>query len=134
MSGHSPLPEPDQAHDGKQPVKTWMLVVSALLVAVSAFMCLWMVASAPAFGEMFAGFGADLPTLTRLVLATSKFTPVLILLTLVPFWPILRNRHDLPDAIRHFWYVVAGFVVTWVVLGVFVAGIYLPIIKMGSVV
>lgn len=117
-----------------QPVKTWVLVVSSLLVALSIVTYVWMIVSAPAFKELFAGFGTELPTLTKLVLAGYQFTPVILLLVLVPYWKLLRNRHHLVDAKRYFRRVIVGFVVAYFIASIFVVGIYMPVFEMGSVV
>ncbi|MEM9335708.1 MAG: hypothetical protein AAGA33_12740 [Pseudomonadota bacterium] len=118
-----------------KPVKVWMLAVSSVLVLLTVASYAWILAAVPAFIDLYAGFGTELPTLTRLVLSYSRFTIPLALIAILPLISILRYRRTgSTNTSRNFWQVVLGFAISQCIGGITVAGLYLPILAMGQVV
>lgn len=115
------------------PVKRWMLIVGPVLLFLSALNYLTMFFQAPRFVELFAGFGADLPMLTGIVLTTSPYFGVLILIGLVPCIKLF-NTSDGARASKSLMWIAAGFGASLILLGIWVTAMYLPIFQMGSVV
>lgn len=129
------LPEEKSLADEHGPIKTWVLVLSTLLVAFSLVVYAIILVAAPSFGELFAGFGATLPKLTTLVLDYSKFAVVLCLIGVVPLVSMWRYRlSGSPSASRDFRLVIASFGISLIVCGISFIGVYLPVLEIGAVV
>ena len=134
MSLMIPMPaDVDNNGASPPPVKRWMLIVGPVLLFLSALNYLMMFFQVPRFTALFAGFGAELPTLTRIVLTISPYLGVLILIGLVPCIQLFRTN-DGARASKSLMWIVAGFGASLTVLGIWVAAMYLPIFQMGSVI
>ena len=115
-------------------VPTWKLVVSFLLVVSSAVTYAFMFFAGEAFEELFVGFGAELPLVTKIALSMSGYIWLLLLFVLVPFVRLWNGRKAAStNDSRLFSYVIAGFVLSVALLFFFQIGVYMPILKMGSV-
>jgi hypothetical protein len=127
------LPEEDPLDYKPGPVKTWMLLLSTLMVLSSLAIYATIIVVIPPFGDLFAEFGATLPILTMLVLNYSKYSVALVLIGVVPLASMWRYRlSGSPSANRDFRWVVTGFGISMVVLGIAVIGVYLPVFMMGA--
>ena len=127
------LPEEDPLDYKPGPVKTWVLLLSTLLVVWSLAIYAAILVVIPSFGDLFADFGATLPTLTTLVLDYSKYSVALVLIGVVPLASMWRYRlSGSPSANRDFRWVITGFGISMLVLGITVTGVYLPVFKMGA--
>lgn len=121
--------------DARQLVNPWVLVVSVVLTGISAAVYAAIYFSGQGFLDLFRGFGADLPFLTRVVLDSFKYYGVLIFIGLAPCIALLWDRErSVTDSNRLFTLVLVSFCLSFVVLGLCVAAAYLPIFKMGAVV
>lgn len=127
--------EPDESESKDQPVKLWVLTLSVLLTSISAAIYVAIFFSGAGFQDLFRGFGADLPALTRFFLFSYQIYGVLILIGLVPCVSLLwkRNR-SIAESNRLFRLVLASFGLSLFVLGVSVAAAYLPVFQLGAVV
>jgi len=91
--------------------------------------------SGSGFQELFRGFGAELPALTRFFLNSYQYYGVLILIGLVPCVSLLWSRNrPIAESNRLFKVVFASFGLSMFMLSVSVAAAYLPIFKLGAVV
>ena len=128
------LPEPpSDTENTRQPVRSWKLVLSVVLTVVSAAIYVMIFVGGLEFRGLFSGFGADLPLLTRFVLATYKYYGVLIFVGLVPSVSLLWNRNRLvADSNRLFIWVIVSFGLSSSLMGMFVTAMYLPIFKFGA--
>ena len=123
----------DENGAARPPVKRWMLIVGPVLLFFSALNYLTIFFQGPRFRDLFAGFGADLPAFTRIVLATSSYFVVLVFIGLVPCIQLFRTS-DGARASKYMMWIVAGFGASLTLLGIWVAAMYLPIFEMGSAV
>ena len=129
------LPEENGLIDEPGPIKTWVLMLSTILVAWSLSIYVFIVVAVPSFGELYAGFGATLPVLTSAVLDYSKYTVVLALIGVIPLVSMWRNKSSGSQTERRdFKRVITGFGISLVVGSITSAGLYLPIFKMGAAV
>jgi len=71
--------ERDMRQRVKAAIRYPIFVVVAIIVAM-AVVNIWVI---PAFAKVFAGFNAELPLMTRILLATSNFT--------VNYWPVMAG-------------------------------------------
>ena len=128
------LPEGDLLHNRSGPIKTWVLLLSTVLVTCSLAIYTTILVVVPRFADLFAGFGGELPMLTDLVLDYSKYTIVFVFVGAVPLGAMWRYRlSGSPNAGRDFRRVVTSFGISMLVLGVTVTGMYLPVLMMGAV-
>jgi MSHA biogenesis protein MshG len=67
--------------DMRERVRTAMRYPIFVIIAMAIAVAVINVFVIPAFAKVFAGFGAELPLMTRILLATSNFT--------VSYWPVL---------------------------------------------
>ncbi len=129
------LPDENALVDEPGPIKTWVLVLSTFLVAWSLVIYIFIVVAVPSFGELYAGFGGALPGLTATVIDYSRYTVVLALIGVVPLVSMWRNRSSGSQSQRRdFRRVITGFGISLIVGGTTIAGLYLPIFKMGAAV
>ncbi len=130
------LPEqPDGSESTRQPVKLWMLVLSIALTIISAAIYLWLFFIWVRFQDLFDGFGAELPALTRFFLSSYQYFGVLILIGLPPCLLLLWNRNRVvAESNRLFKFVVASFGLSLFVLSVSVTAAYLPVFQLGTAV
>jgi hypothetical protein len=130
------LPEtPDDPENICQPVKAWMLILSVVLTLLSAVIYAGILFSGAGFQDLFRGFGAELPALTRFFLASYQYFGVLILIGLVPCLSLLWNRNrPVAESNRLFRLVFASFGISLFLLSVSVAAAYLPVFELGAVV
>ncbi len=130
------LPEPpDESEDISQPVKLWMLILSVLLTSISASIYVAIFFSGAGFRDLFQGFGAELPALTRFFLSSYQIYGVLILIGFIPCVLLLWNRNrPVAESNRLFRFVFASFGLSLFVLNVSVAAAYLPVFQLGAVV
>ena len=129
------LPEEDGPIDQPGPIKTWVLVLSTILVVWPLAIYSYILVAVPSFRELFAGFGASLPVLTSAVLNYSTYTVVLALIGVVPLVSMWRNRSSgSRNERRDFKRVITGFGISLMVGIITTTGLYLPIFKMGAVV
>jgi hypothetical protein len=128
------LPEsPSGSENTRQPVRSWILVLSIVLTLVSAAIYITIFIGGIEFRDLFRGFGADLPVLTRFVLATYKYYGVLIFVGLVPCVSLLWNRNRLVVDSNHlFMWVIVSFGLSFSLMSMFVTAMYLPIFQIGA--
>nr|WP_305089031.1 type II secretion system F family protein [Massilia sp. YIM B04103] len=69
--------------DMRERVKTALRYPTFVVVAIIAAMAVVNVFVIPAFAKVFAGFNAELPLMTRILLGTSNFT--------VQYWPLMAG-------------------------------------------
>lgn len=130
------LPEPPDNTENKcQPVKLWMLILSVILTIISAVIYAAIFFIWPGFQDLFQGFGAELPLLTRFFLTSYQYYGVLILIGLIPCLSLLwRQNRPVVESNRLFMLVVESFGLSWFLLIVSVAAAYFPIFELGTVV
>lgn len=129
------LPEDQLSDNPHEPVKTWVLALSTILVLCSLAFYTIILVSVPPFRELFAGFGAELPLLTKLVLDYSKYSIGLFLVGFIPLMAMWRNRLvATPSAGRNVRWVITSFGISLLTVGITFAGVYLPVIKVGAVI
>ena len=130
------LPKPvDPADDVREPLRAWMLVLSAVVVLLCAAAYVYWLVSVPGFEALFRGFGDELPWLTRAVLAGYRLGVLPVLIAVIPFTMLLRHRVDYRSRHwRRFKWVLIGFGLTWTLMGIGVVAMYLPIFRMGTAV
>lgn len=130
------LPEPpNDAETTPQPVKLWMLILSIVLTLLSAAIYVAIFTSGAGFRDLFRGFGAELPVLTRVFLVSYQYYGLLILVGLIPCGLLLWNRsRSVADSNRLFQLVYASFGLSLFLLGVAVTAAYLPVFQLGAVV
>lgn len=135
MSPVTILPDPPgAAEDERRPVQSWMLVVSAVMVLASAAIYFWIFMVGQSFQNLFRGFGAALPVLTKLVLASYQMYGLLFFVVLLPCALLFLNRVDfVAENSRKFKLVIVGFGLSLSILAVFSIAMYLPIFQMGAV-
>jgi hypothetical protein len=128
------LPEPpDGTENICQPVKLWMLILSVVLTVLSAVIYVAIFFSGTEFKEIFQGFGAELPQLTRFFLVSYQYFGVLILIGLVPCVLLLRNRKQpVVHSNRLFMLVFASFGISLFVLSASVIAAYMPVFELGA--
>ena len=115
--------------------RLWVLLLSTFLIVWCLAIYAYIVLTAPSFQELFAGFGAELPMLTALVLDYSRLAVVPALVSLAPLVLIWRHRtSEAHSKARDLTLVVVAFTVSIVLGSIAVYGLYLPIFKMGAVV
>jgi len=129
------LPEqPDESENMDQPVKLWMLTLSVVLTSVSAAIYAAIFFSGAGFQDLFQGFGADLPALTRFFLSSYQIYGVLILIGLIPCVLLLWNRNrPVAESNRLFRLVFASFGISLFVLSTSITAVYLPVFRIGAV-
>ncbi len=130
------LPEPPRdAEDVCRPVKLWMLILSVVLTIISATIYGAIFFSGAGFQDLFQGFGAELPALTRFFLNSYQYYGVLILIGVVPCVSLLWSRNrPIAESNRLFELVFASFGLSMFILSVSVTAAYLPIFKLGAAV
>ena len=129
------IPDGSPSEDHPEAVKGWVLWLSTFLVLISLANYAKIFSAIPPFRELLEGFGGDLPGLTRFVLDYGQYSIALFPLGLIPLVAMWRRRlSKSPRKGKEFRWVIASFLVSLLVFGVTVAGIYLPIYKMGAVV
>ncbi len=127
--------EPGSSGETSSPVETWILVVSCFLVLGSSLAYGSIQVGARSFEELLAGFGAELPALTRIALDFSRYAMGLTLLGLIPTILLFVRRKSFPgNAGRYFLWIAGSFALSLVILGIWVIAMYLPIFKLGSAV
>ncbi len=130
-----PADVPSMLADEFGRTKIWVLLVSTFLIVWCLTIYAYIVIATPSFGELFAGFGADLPRLTELVLDYSIVAVALALISLVPLIMIWRHRtSEAHSKARDLTFVLVAFTASIVIGSIAVYGLYLPIFKMGAVV
>ncbi|WP_034640764.1 hypothetical protein [Chitinilyticum aquatile] len=108
-------------------ITSWLLVVIALLLAIALQLVV------PAFRELFATFGADLPAITELLL---NFSPVYflvpLLLLILAIWITQRREHDMAFRRMMGWINAGGILLLVVALASSVLALYAPMFSMCS--
>lgn len=126
---------PDQQRGPARPPSRWSLVWSIASVVFSATIYSWVFVATPAFASLYSGFGADLPWLTAVVLATSRFYGLLLLIGLIPCVILVKRRNTIgAERSRLFKLIALGFGLACTLLGVFTVAMYLPVFRMGAAV
>ena len=130
------LPDsPEGSSETGHPIPRWMLNVSVTLVLLSAAIYALIYFNGAGFENLFEGFGADLPMITRVVLTSYKWYGILVMVGVVPSFYMFKNRTCfIGNRNRLFARVVASFGLALFMLGVVTAAVYLPIFQMGAVV
>ncbi len=112
-----------------------VLIWSTVMVLATAAIYIAIIFAASAFVDLFKGFGAELPLLSRIVFSTYQYFGVLSLIAVVPWIGILRNRRVWsPANQQRLVTVTAGLGVAFLMLGAVFFASYLPIFVLGSVV
>lgn len=118
-----------------EPVNLWMLILAVVLTTISAAIYVAIFLTGAGFQDLFKGFGAELPALTRFFLSSYQYYGVLILIGLPPCLLLLWNQNRVvAESNRLFSFVFASFGLSLFVLGVSVAATYLPIFQVGAAV
>jgi type II secretory pathway component PulF len=95
---------------------------------------MWIFITGLAFEDLFRGFGADLPWFTSTVLEVYKFNGLLLLVGLVPYAMLVKERKPtIKRRTRLTKLVVLGFGLALTSLAVFTTAMYLPVFQMGTV-
>ncbi|MEM1174850.1 MAG: hypothetical protein AAGI27_08545 [Pseudomonadota bacterium] len=111
------------------------LLASATMAILSAVLYGVMFIATPSFSRLYAGFGADLPSITALFLASGPWFLVLGILGFAPAVLFALNRHSDPGTRTVFVGAsIASFLLSIFVFAAWVVATYLPIWKMGAVV
>ena len=111
------------------------LLACAAMAILSAIVYGIMFVTTPSFTSLFAGFGDDLPRLTRLFLAGGPWFLALGIIGFAPFVLFALNRRSDPQTRVVFVSVAVGsFLLSLFVFAAWVVATYLPIWKMGSVI
>ena len=106
-----------------------VLAVMALAVGIT------MRSASHKFTELFAGFGADLPGLTRFMMDGVVFAPYLALPIFLPGFILLVQRQSYTGNPRRLVIAAAvGFALYAAAFGVFLYAMYLPVFRIGSIV
>ena len=111
-------------------------IARAIILAVLALaLGITMRTASHKFDELFAGFGADLPGLTRFMMEGVEFAPYLALPLFLPGFILLVQRQSYTGNPRRLVIAAAvGFALYAIAFGVFLYAMYLPIFKVGSMV
>ncbi len=130
------LPEsPQDGGESGHPIPRWMLIASVVLVLLSAAIYSVIYVQGSGFENLFKGFGADLPLLTRVVLASYKWYGVLALVGAVPSYYLFKNRFCyIGDRNSLFVPVIVSFSLAVFILVVVTMAMYLPVFQVGSVI
>lgn len=118
-----------------EPVELRSLILPIILTAISALIYMAVFYYGGQMRELFQGFGADLPPLTRFFLASYKYYGFLLLIGLVPYIydlprgnrPAANSRWQQGVAWASFWLSTALFALS-------IVAAYLPIFQMGAIV
>ena len=111
------------------------LLACAVMALLSAIVYGIMFVATPSFSRLYAGFGADLPTLTEFFLTGGPWFLALGMLGFAPFFVFLLNRPADRKTRTIFVSVAIGsFLFSLFVFTAWVVATYLPIWKMGAVV
>ena len=130
------LPEGPEGNRGQgHPIPSWLLVTSVVSVILTTGIYIVIFFGGSGFEDLYQGFGAELPTLTRFVFASYRFYGVFVLIGLVPTVFLIKSRACfVGDRNRLFIPMVASFGLAMFILGVFVVAMYMPIFAMGSLI
>lgn len=129
------LPESDPEDQPLKPAKTWILVLSSALVLASFVIYTWIFIAGLSFSELYAGFGGDMPTLSKLTFALDQYAFVLGFIGLIPLIALFRSRAlGSANSSKYLKWIIGSFGLSLFVTSIWVVGAYLPIFKMGSVV
>ena len=127
-----PVPPDEQP---VRPVSEWKLIGTVILMLLTAIAYLAMYSIGPEFERLFAGFGADTPLLTEVVIATYTYYGLFLLIGFIPCVLLFRNRSVAgTDSERYFMLVAVGFGLSLALLALFVIAMYAPIFKLGAAV
>lgn len=117
------------------PVNRGTLVAAGVLTLLSGAIYAGIYLLVPGFEELFRGFGAELPLLTRIVAATFPYFGVLVLLGLIPTAWLFRQREiSAKQRDRVMILSVSNLVLAFGLLALCWAALYLPVLKMGTAV
>lgn len=114
------------------PIEAWKLAAALLSVMVSGVFYSILLLMAPAFEQLYAGFGADLPAITKILLQVYPLFGLLVMIGLVPCVMLLMDRSR-PDADRLMTIIVVGFGLSFILFAAFVFALYYPVFKVGAV-
>ena len=122
-------------HEKAQEGQVLSLIIICLLALIVCLGYFGIALVSPNFDNLFRGFGADLPEVTRLALIAGPYLMVFCIPALVPFVYYFRGAgKDLDTRTRMLAFSVGNFVFAIVVIAAWFAAVYLPIFKMGAVV
>lgn len=128
-----PLPGWSELDEGQRSRRVRFCCIAAVAVSALLYACTWIVGLG--FEELYRGFGSALPRLTRAVLATYKFSGLLLLIGLVPCVALVRMPVVAPARrTRLFVLVMLGFALASLWVTLFYTAMYLPVFQMGSAV
>ncbi len=126
MSAVSPVAPPPTA-------SKWTLLLCAAMATLSSIIYGIIFVLTPSYAKLFMGFGADLPLLTRLYLASG---PWLIVLGIVGFTPVvlfaLNRRAEQRERNVYIGLSVGSLLLALFIFAGWVVASYLPIWTMGS--
>jgi len=130
-SHHSPEADTNRTRT----LSLWMLILSVVLTVMSVLMYAAIFKIGSEFEQLFSGFGAELPGLTLLVLKTHMYYWPLVLIGLVPCLVLIVSWKNPPkDKAVLFIFVVINGVLAFIIMGLVIFTMYLPIFSMGTVV
>jgi len=118
-----------------EPVEPRSLILPIMLTALSALIYMAVFYYGEQMRELFQGFGADLPPLTRFFLASYKYYGFLLLIGVVPYIFDLRQRNR--PAVDSRWQQGVAWASFWLSTALFALSIvaaYLPIFQLGAII
>lgn len=119
--------------DGR--TRYWVVLVGTLLYLWSLAIYSYILIAAPSFKALFSGFGAELPSLTALVLEYSWIAAILMIVSAFPVVALWRKRRVTGvNKARDFKHILVAFGASMVIGSISVYGFYLPIFEMGATV
>jgi len=117
---------------GPMPIEVWKLAAALVSVMISGLFYSILLLMAPAFEQLYAGFGADLPAITTILFSVYPLFGLLVLIGLVPCIMLLMDRSR-PDADRLMTVIVTSFGLSFVLFAAFMVAMYYPVFKVGAV-
>ena len=116
----------------QMPIEAWKLAAALVSVMITGVFYSILLLMAPSFEGLYAGFGAELPAITEILLAIYPTFGLLVLIGLVPCIMLLMDRSR-PDADRLMTIIVVGFGLSSILFAAFVFAMYYPVFKAGAV-
>ncbi len=117
------------------PASHWTVLLCAVMAVLAAVIYGLIFLLTPSFASLFAGFGADLPLLTRLYLASG---PWLVVLGIVGFAPpiLFALNRQAEQRTRNLFmgWSIGGLLLSMAIFVGWIVASYLPIWKMGAAV
>ena len=123
-----------ESPDPSEPVKPWMLGLSAGMAAGSTLIGIMLIVYGPGFDRLYENSGVDLPALTRVALdyVSLAIVPAIVgALAFARLW--LRRESGAAIAVSTLAWTGTALVVSIAMVIVWFVAMYLPIFRMGGV-